>query len=110
MAVGLEDIKLQEHELQWLKETCPYFQSDYLEYLAAFRFRPKEQISLRFVPQSKGDDGATDHEEVGDIQIEVDGLWAEVILYETPVMAVVSEAYFVHVDEDWTMEGQEGMG
>ncbi|KAG8876387.1 nicotinate phosphoribosyltransferase [Tulasnella sp. 331] len=102
----LGEIKLEDNELQWLKAACPYFQPGYLEYLWAFRFKPKEQITLRFVPQPNEGD-AVDHEEVGDIEIEVNGLWAEVILYETPVMAVVSEAYFVHVDKDWTMDGQE---
>ncbi|KAG8871029.1 nicotinate phosphoribosyltransferase, partial [Tulasnella sp. 331] len=104
----LKLIKLQDHELLWLKATCPYFQPDYLEYLAAFRFKPKEQITLRFVPQSKESD-ASNHEQVGDIEMEISGLWGEVILYETPVMAIVSEAYFVHVDKDWTMDGQEGI-
>lgn len=100
-------MKLQDHELQWLKATCPYFQSDYLESLMAFRFKPKEQVTIRFVPQPAQRVGA-DGEEVGDIELEINGLWAEVILYETPVMAVVNEAYFVHVDQDWTMDEQEG--
>ncbi|KAG8854018.1 nicotinate phosphoribosyltransferase [Tulasnella sp. 330] len=103
---GLEEMKLLDHELQWLKETCPYFQPDYLEYLTAFRFKPKEQITLRFVPQLE-EGGGADHEEVGNIEMEISGLWSEVILYETPIMAIVSEAYFVHVDKDWTMDGQE---
>lgn len=103
---GFEDLKLQDSELEWLKKTCPYLHPDYLEWLAAFRFKPKEQLTLRFVPDPQQQEGSS--QEVGNIEIEVRGLWSETILYETSVMAVVSEAYFVHVDKDWTMDGQEG--
>jgi nicotinate phosphoribosyltransferase len=44
----------------------------------------------------------------GQIEIEVEGLWAETILYEVPLMAILSESYFKTVDVDWNMEGQEG--
>ncbi|KAG9037893.1 nicotinate phosphoribosyltransferase [Tulasnella sp. JGI-2019a] len=101
-----EDLRLQDHERKWLESTCPFFRSDYLDYLAALRLNPRDQIKLRFVPHERGNSVA-EREEVGDLEIEVKGLWAEVILYETPVMAVVSEAYFVYMDKDWTMDGQE---
>jgi len=48
-----------------------------------------------------------DTPELGDLEIEFKGLWAETILYETPAMAIVSEAYFLHVDTDWNLDGQE---
>ncbi|KAG8927388.1 nicotinate phosphoribosyltransferase [Tulasnella sp. 417] len=98
--VGLEDISLTKDERSWLQSNCTYFRPEYLDYLQKFRFRPKEQVTVRYLP-------ALDNPGFGDLEFEFRGLWAETILYETPVMAIVSEAYFNHVDTDWSLAGTE---
>ncbi|KIO16104.1 hypothetical protein M407DRAFT_86379, partial [Tulasnella calospora MUT 4182] len=96
----LEDISLTKDERSWLESNCTYFRPEYLDYLQKFRFRPKEQVTVRYLP-------SLDNPGFGDLELEFRGLWTETILYETPVMAIVSEAYFNHVDTDWSLTGTE---
>ncbi|KAG9049761.1 nicotinate phosphoribosyltransferase [Tulasnella sp. UAMH 9824] len=96
----LEDVSLTKDECSWLQSNCTYFRPEYLDFLQKFRFRPKEQVTVRYVP-------SLDNPGFGDLELEFRGLWTETILYETPVMAIVSEAYFNHVDTDWSLNGTE---
>ncbi|KAE8239862.1 hypothetical protein A4X13_0g8035, partial [Tilletia indica] len=96
-------LRLSEDEAQYLRRECPYFAQDFLQWLQNdFRLRPDEQVQLRFVPgdSSKSDDG---QEEYGQIEVEVRGTWEEIILYEVPLMAIISEVYFRTVDTLWDM-------
>ena len=103
MHIDFSERKLTSAERAWLKHTCPYFKDAYLDYLESFRFRPSEQVTVTFLPESDAD---PDH---GQIEIDVHGLWVETILYEVPLMAALSEAYFRTVDTDWSLDGQEGI-
>lgn len=46
-------------------------------------------------------------EDLGDLHIDVEGLWLDTILYEIPLLALTSEAYFRFRDKDWKHDGQE---
>lgn len=98
---GFALLSLTDSELQWLKKSCTNFTPDYLSYLSSYRFKP-EQVSIHFVPLSS--DG-----QQGNVEILVSGLWVEVILWEVPLMACLSESYFQTVMTDWSYDGQEGM-
>ncbi|RMD43877.1 hypothetical protein DV735_g1208, partial [Chaetothyriales sp. CBS 134920] len=94
----LADITLTPRELSFLRKNCPYLPEDYLVYLQNFHLRPAEQVTLSFHP--------TD-DEFGHVHIKIEGKWVETILYEIPLLALTSEAYFKFVDTDWTRDGQE---
>ena len=64
-----------------------------MDFLCSFRFRPSEQVKLGL--------------ESGQIHLSVEGLWAETILYEIPLLSLISEAYFKFCDRDWDHDGQE---
>lgn len=55
-----------------------------------------------FTPQT---DTGSDHD-IGDVELHTKGLWVETILYEIPLLALTSEAYFKFCDRDWTYDNQ----
>lgn len=65
---------------------------------------PRDQVTATFNPVGE-DTGADDV--VGDIDISIQGTWVETILYEIPILALTSEAYFRFMDTDWNYDGQE---
>jgi len=100
----LGNISLSAEEYQYLKTHCPYLTDEYLEFLKEFRLRPREQVTMTF-REVDGIQGAED--DIGDVEIAISGTWLETILYEIPLLALTSEAYFKYMDPDWTYEGQE---
>ncbi|KAK5951588.1 nicotinate phosphoribosyltransferase [Knufia fluminis] len=94
----LANITLSHDERAFLEKQCKFLRPEYLDYLQKFKLRPTEQVHLSF----ENVDG-----EYGDLSIATKGLWLETILYEIPLLALTSEAYFKFIDKDWDHEGQE---
>ncbi|PGH07920.1 nicotinate phosphoribosyltransferase [Helicocarpus griseus UAMH5409] len=99
----LANISLTPEEHEFLAWQCPYLNAAYLRYLSSFRFKPAEQLDVTFAPIN--DTGADS--DIGDVNISIHGLWVETILYEIPLLALTSEAYFKWVDKDWNYQHQE---
>ncbi len=95
----LGNIAVTTDELEFLRKECPYLDEGHLTYLRSFRLHPREQVKFRF---EQVDDSGN-----GDLYITVKGLWVETILYEIPILALTSEAYFKLCNKDWDHEGQE---
>lgn len=90
-------------EIEYLKSACPYLNEAYLRYLRSFRLKPSEQVEISFTPiQDTGSD-----DDLGDLEYFTKGLWVETILYEIPLLALTSEAYFKFCDKDWDYSLQE---
>ena len=88
---AMAGLALTEPQLAWLKETCPYFEPDYLDRLAAYRFDPDE-VSL----VQKG----------SRLDLSVQGPWYRTILWEVPLMALISETYFILTAPATLSEGE----
>jgi nicotinate phosphoribosyltransferase len=101
---NLGNIRVTSEEIAWLEKTCPYLSKEYLEFFKNFHLKPAEQLKLTFVPTA----GTTeDDDQPGEINFAIAGLWVDTILYEIPLLALVSEAYFKFVDTNWNHDGQQ---
>ncbi len=72
---AMQHLRLQDDEFQWLS-SLPFFKEDYLQWLRNFRYDPK-QVNI-----------SNDN---GKLHIRLEGLWREVIMWEVPLLAVISE-------------------
>ncbi|EPJ7334836.1 nicotinate phosphoribosyltransferase [Citrobacter amalonaticus] len=72
---AMQHLRLQDEEYQWLSG-LPFFKADYLNWLRDFRYNP-QQVSI-----------SNDN---GKLNIRLTGPWREVIMWEVPLLAVISE-------------------
>jgi len=90
---SLIDLKLTDEEYIYMKNTFPYLTSGYIEYLKNFRFNPN-QVKIKLT-------------EDNNLELEIKGPWIETILFEVPLMAIISELYFKIIDIDWGYKQQK---
>ncbi|OGA17786.1 MAG: nicotinate phosphoribosyltransferase [Betaproteobacteria bacterium RIFCSPLOWO2_02_FULL_66_14] len=74
-------LRFQEEELAYLR-SLRFMKSDFVDFLALFQFNHK-YIDIRPKPGVGGQ-----------IDIAINGPWLHTILYEIPVLAIISEVYF----------------
>lgn len=79
----LARLRLQDHEAQYLS-SLRFFTPDFIDFLRIFRF------NSNYVTVNPVDDDQ-------DLEIEIKGPWLHTILYEVPVLAIVSEIYSQHL-------------
>lgn len=75
----MQTLKMTDEEEVYLRDFCPYFSDEYRKYLSSYRFDASEVC----VSQD-GDD----------IRLSIEGPWYRTILWEVPLMAMISELYF----------------
>ncbi|WP_185861987.1 nicotinate phosphoribosyltransferase [Blattabacterium cuenoti] len=72
-------LKLSNEERTYLEKFCPYLDSSYLDFLDKYQYNPKE-VNI----SQKGKN----------IQMNIEGAWSSTILWEVPLMAIISELYY----------------
>lgn len=114
----MANLRLTRDERSFLEARCPYLTKEYLDWLQNdFCFKPEQQIKIHWRHQdstldTKGSaETPTIHDDNDDnnkdlIEIAIVGDWDQIILYEVPILALVSEAYFLFGDQDWSYDGQ----
>jgi len=72
-------LKLTDEEKDFLEKKCYYLDPTYLDFLKGYRYDPSEVGVIQ-----------KDNE----LQIHIEGYWYRTILWEVPLMALISELYF----------------
>lgn len=85
----LSYLKLTSDEIVYLK-SIPYLRPTYIEWLSGYKFNPDEVIV---------------NQKHSNLNIQICGPWYRTILFEVPLMAIISELYFKMTDQvasnDW---------
>jgi nicotinate phosphoribosyltransferase len=76
----LADLYLTNSEYEFMKEKCPYFTEDYLDWLSRGGLDPK-----RYVHSGVDRDGK--------FYLTIKGRWVDTILFEVPILAIISEIW-----------------
>ncbi len=83
----LEGVKITQDEIDFLKRKCYYLPNWFYPYLKGFRF-DKKWVN-------------TWQDEEGHLHLEIEGYWANTILLEVKLLAIISELFYI-------MTGQTG--
>lgn len=90
---GMSVLTVSDEQLEQFQKACPFFNPMYFQALKNYKFNPDE-VKMQLVAGGK-------------LKIEIVGDWYSTILWEVPLMSVISFVYFVIEDTDWSMQGQD---
>lgn len=77
---AMAEMKLTKEEKEYLRNTCPYLDFPYLDFLAGYQYDPSE---VQIVQTEN------------DLEVTVVGEWYRTILWEVPLLALISELHYV---------------
>lgn len=77
---AMVNLQLTKEEKNYLAKHCPYLDPTYLDFLQGYRYDPTEVIIAQ---------------EGGDLTVTIEGYWYRTILWEVPLMALISELFYV---------------
>jgi nicotinate phosphoribosyltransferase len=86
----LANCRFTEAELSFLAGLS-YMRADFIEWLRGFQLNAKDVTVVL---------------DKGQLLLWIDGTWLDTILWEVPLMALISETYFEVVNSDWTTDLQ----
>jgi len=83
----MAELKLTKDEKKFMARTCPYIDLPYLDFLEGYHYDPSE-VKI--------------HQEGNDLSVTVEGLWYRTILWEVPLLALISELHYEmnHMERD----------
>ncbi|ODV59332.1 nicotinate phosphoribosyltransferase [Ascoidea rubescens DSM 1968] len=87
-------LRFTTDEIRYLKKEVSYLPADYFEYLQTFKLTPREHVRLEY------------DQTTFELSLKVVGKWQDTILYEIPLLAILSQAYFKFVETEWNFDGQ----
>jgi nicotinate phosphoribosyltransferase len=80
----MKQLSLTVEEELFMQKKCYYFDPVFIDLLKGYRYNPDE---IRINQQG------------GKLKVEIEGLWYRTVLWEVPLMALISELYFRMTDQ-----------
>ncbi|MDW6005108.1 nicotinate phosphoribosyltransferase [Vibrio mangrovi] len=77
----LSELRFSQHEIEYLQKSSPHLKPAFLHALRYFQFQPTQQVEFGIIHQGQK----------RQLRIGIRGTWRDTILYETMIMAIVSE-------------------
>ncbi len=77
-------LALTQTEKEYLRVTCPYLNSPYLDFLQGYRYDPSE-VEIR--------------QSGKELSVKIQGYWYRTILWEVPILSLISELYYELTDQ-----------
>lgn len=75
---------LTKDEEEFIRKRCYFFTPPFIDLLKGYRFNPDEVI----ITQNGGD-----------LDVTIEGLWYRTVLWEVPLMSIISELYYKMTDQ-----------
>ena len=86
----LETVVITEEEIDFMRRKCNYIPGWFYNYLKGYRFN-------RHCVRVGQDDN-------GHLRMDIEGSWADTILFEVKLLAIVSELYYIMTGQDETFD------
>lgn len=75
----MASLKLTKQERSFIERRCYFFDPFFIDFLEGYRYNPDEVMITQ---------------EGGDLKVSTEGYWYRTVLWEVPLMALISELYF----------------
>ena len=82
---ALEDVAITQEEIDFMKRRCSYIPGWFYNYLKGYRFDSR-WVQVR-------------QDEAGHLEIDIEGSWADTILLEVKILAIISELFYIFTGE-----------
>jgi nicotinate phosphoribosyltransferase len=76
---AMSSLRLTSEEKRWLSTSCTYLDPVYLDFLQGYSYDPSE-ISIK--------------QNGGDLDVSIEGYWYRTILWEVPLLCLISENFY----------------
>lgn len=76
---AMSNLKMTKTEKKYIERRCYFFDPAFIDFLEGYQYDP-EEVHIT--------------QEGGDLKVYIEGYWYRTVLWEVPLMAIISELYF----------------
>ena len=83
---ALEGVVITQDEIDFMKRRCPYLPFWFYNFLKGYRYDARAVTAWQ--------------DEEGHLEVRIEGSWADTILLEVKILAIISELYYIMTGQD----------